>query len=43
MPLPPYSQVFDSRLGFLPNMSVIDLLFNLGPEAKSYLLNMPEQ
>lgn len=43
MPLPPYSQVFDSRLGFLPNMSVIDLLFNLGPEAKSYLLNLPEQ
>jgi len=34
----PYSQVFESRLGFLPGMSVIDLLFNLGPEAKSYLI-----
>lgn len=35
---PHYSQVFESRHGFLPNLSVIDLLFNLGPEAKSYLL-----
>lgn len=37
---PPYSQVFESRHGFLPNLSVIDLLFNLGPEAKSYLLSI---
>lgn len=36
---PHYSQIFESRHGFLPNLSVIDLLFNLGPEAKSYLMS----
>ena len=35
---PPYPQVFDTRLGFLPNLSAIDLLFNLGPEAKQILI-----
>ncbi len=29
----PYYQVFESRLGFLSNLSVIDLLFNMGPES----------
>ncbi|MDR2496446.1 MAG: WbqC family protein [Tannerellaceae bacterium] len=28
----PYYQVFASRHGFLPNLSIADLLFNLGPE-----------
>ena len=28
----PYYQVFQLRLGFLPNLSIIDLLFNMGPE-----------
>ena len=28
----PYYQVFQERLGFLPNLSIIDLLFNMGPE-----------
>ncbi len=28
----PYYQVFNNKLGFLPNLSIIDLLFNMGPE-----------
>ncbi|MBQ9638241.1 MAG: WbqC family protein [Bacteroidales bacterium] len=40
-PLPPYTQVFTGRQPFLPNLSIIDLLFNLGPETKDYLLSLP--
>jgi hypothetical protein len=29
----PYQQVFQERYGFLPNLSIIDLLFNEGPNA----------
>ena len=29
----PYKQVFDDRHGFTPNLSILDLLFNKGPEA----------
>jgi hypothetical protein len=32
----PYFQVFDDREGFKPNLSIVDLLFNQGPQAKSY-------
>jgi hypothetical protein len=34
---PEYIQVFSTRHGFLPDLSILDLLFNLGPESKSYL------
>lgn len=33
----PYFQVFDDRGGFKPNLSIVDLLFNQGPQTKSYL------
>ena len=33
----PYYQVFSDRIPFTPNLSIIDLLMNLGPEAKDYL------
>lgn len=29
----PYYQVFDAKNGFLPNLSIADLLFNMGPES----------
>jgi hypothetical protein len=28
----PYYQVFKEKFGFLPNLSIVDLLFNMGPE-----------
>lgn len=34
-----YVQVFDDRHGFIPNLSILDLLFNEGPNALNYLIN----
>lgn len=33
----PYYQVFERKLGFIPNLSILDLLFNMGPETILYL------
>lgn len=33
-----YYQVFSDRHGFIPNLSIIDLLFHLGPDSRCYLL-----
>lgn len=35
-----YHQVFEDKTGFLPNLSVLDLLFNKGPQSKQLLLNI---
>lgn len=32
--LKPYYQVFDQKQGFIPNLSIIDLLFNMGNESQ---------
>ena len=33
----PYYQVFSQRHGFLPNLSILDLLLNMGPESIFFL------
>lgn len=33
-----YYQVFTGKFGFTPNLSILDLLFNEGPNAISYLI-----
>ena len=35
-----YNQVFIDKHGFLSNLSIVDLLFNLGPESLNYLKNL---
>ena len=35
--LQPYYQVFSSKLGFIPDASILDLLFNMGPESQLVL------
>ncbi|MBQ5925563.1 MAG: WbqC family protein, partial [Paludibacteraceae bacterium] len=36
----PYYQIFDQKFGFTPNLSIIDLLFNMGNEARIYLKDL---
>ncbi|MEI6889819.1 MAG: WbqC family protein [Bacteroidales bacterium] len=35
----PYTQTFAEKHGFIPNLSIIDLVFNVGPEASRYLIS----
>ena len=35
----PYTQMFDNKYGFLPNLSILDLLFMEGPNTLNYLEN----
>lgn len=35
--LPPYTQVRQQKLGFIAGLSILDLIFNLGPEAQLWL------
>ncbi|NNC51187.1 MAG: hypothetical protein HKO01_11700 [Flaviramulus sp.] len=36
-PIQKYTQVFSNKHGFIPNLSILDLLFNEGPNAVTYL------
>ena len=36
-----YIQVFQGKHGFINNLSILDLLFNEGPNALNYLKNHP--
>ena len=38
-----YQQVFADRHGFISNVSVLDLLFNMGPESLAYLKRQAER
>ncbi len=34
----PYYQVFSTKFKFVPDLSILDLIFNEGPESKGYLI-----
>jgi WbqC-like protein family len=36
-PTPKYPQIFEDRFGFVPDLSIIDLMFCMGNQAKGYL------
>ena len=38
--MPRYIQAFEEDHGFIPDLSILDLIFNLGPEANQYLANV---
>tara|TARA_B110000444_G_C18851398_1_gene605938 strand:- start:4554 stop:5144 length:591 start_codon:yes stop_codon:yes gene_type:complete len=38
----PYVQVFDEKIGFQSDLSIIDLIFNIGPEATEYIKSIPK-
>ena len=38
--IPRYDQVFMEKHGFISNLSILDILFNLGPESTDYLTSL---
>ena len=36
----PYNQVFMHKFNFIPDLSILDLIFNLGPQSTKYLLEL---
>jgi len=36
---PPYNQVFSPKYGFIADLSIIDLIFNVGPESGEFLVS----
>ncbi len=38
--IPKYNQVYNSKFKFVPNLSILDLLFNMGPKSIDYLFNL---
>ena len=41
--IPSYIQVFGDRHPFLNDISILDLLFNQGPTAREYLMQLSKQ
>jgi len=39
---PTYYQIFEERIGFQPNLSILDLLFSEGPATKAWILRNSE-
>ena len=39
--LPDYKQVFSEKISFQGNLSIVDLLFNIGPQCEAYLKKIP--
>jgi hypothetical protein len=40
---PEYHQVFSEKYGFIPNLSILDLIFNHGPESSDYLKSITKK
>lgn len=41
--MPPYYQVFSDKHGFVANLSILDLVFHLGPESGDYLTGIRQR
>ena len=35
--MPSYHQIFSDKYGFIPNLSILDLLFHEGPNTQEFL------